>query len=270
MNELLQDLSEGVLTLSINRPEQHNTLTATLSAQLKVALLESAERTEVRCVVITGVGNVFCAGGDVANVSNKEGIPESATDNQSKALKSQADVIREGSETIRVLYELPKPTLAIMPGAAAGSGLALALACDLRFCLDTAKLTTAFSRLGLSGDCAGSFLMSQLIGPAKTKELFFTSDVVSGAQALKMGLVNQVASIDTFAQEARSFAERLAALPTVALAHIKQNVNAAQESSISSVLDLEANNIALCMQTADHQAAVAAFLNKEVVNFVGR
>ena len=157
-----------------------------------------------------------------------------------------------------------------MPGAAAGSGLALALACDLRFCLDTAKLTTAFSRLGLSGDCAGSFLMSQLIGPAKTKELFFTSDVVSGAQALKMGLVNQVASIDTFAQEARSFAERLAALPTVALAHIKQNVNAAQESSISSVLDLEANNIALCMQTADHQAAVAAFLNKEVVNFVGR
>ena len=165
---------------------------------------------------------------------------------------------------------MPKPTLAVISGAAAGAGLALALACDLRFCLDTAKLTTAFVKIGLSGDTGGSYFLPRLVGAAKARELYFMADVISGREAYEIGLVSRVASAETFEEESQAFAKHLAGLPTVALGYMKMNLNAAEHLTLSEVFDLEAENIVRSMNTEDHKQAAQAFLKKEPPVFKGR
>ncbi len=162
-------------------------------------------------------------------------------------------IIRRGAEITRALHEMPKPTLAVIPGAAAGAGLSLALACDMRFCLDTAKLTTAFAKIGASGDVGGSFVLPRLVGAAKAREMYFLADSITGREALELGLVTRVADESNFDQEARAFAERLAGLPTVTIGLMKQNLNAADGASLNEVLDIEASNMALSLQTRDHR-----------------
>ncbi|MDD9964497.1 MAG: enoyl-CoA hydratase-related protein [Gammaproteobacteria bacterium] len=268
MSELLESLEDGVLTLTINRPHAHNTLSESLSASLSDALVRAEDNATVRCIVLTGAGGVFCAGGDVGdqtsgNIGGGETDPEAA---QAAMVKT----IREGMEMSRLLHEVPKPTLAVISGAAAGAGLALALACDLRFCLDTAKLTTAFVKLGLSGDSGGTYFLPQLVGTAKARELYFMADVISGQEAYEMGLVSKVASAETFEEESRAYAKHLASLPTIALGYIKMNLNAAEHLTLSEAFDLEAENIVRTMNTEDHKQAAAAFFKKERPVFKGR
>ena len=173
-------------------------------------------------------------------------------------------------ELSRTLHEMPNPTLAVIAGAAAGAGLSLALACDLRFALDTAKITTAFSKIGASGDYGGSYFLPYLVGAAKARELYFTADIISGQQAYEMGLVNKVASADTFEEETKAYALYLAGLPTVAIGFMKKNLNAAQQGSLSDVFDLEALHMPRSMMTEDHKAAAKAFVNKQPPVFEGR
>lgn len=271
MSELLEELKNGILTLTLNRPPL-NTLSPSLSDSLRDALRRSEDNADVRCIVLTGAGNVFCAGGDVGNVSdNTFNTPVTGEETGPEAEHAAAvKFIRDGAEPTRLLHEIRKPTLAIIPGAAAGSGLALALACDLRFCLDTAKLTTAFAKIGLSGDSGGSYFLTQLVGSAKARELFFTADVITGKEAYDMGLVTKIASKETFEQEARDYAEYIASLPTVALGYMKDNLNAAEDQSLRAVFDLEAEAMVRTMQTEDHQQAAAAFFKKEQAVFKGR
>ncbi len=173
-------------------------------------------------------------------------------------------------ELSRLFHEMAKPTLAIIPGPAAGAGLSLALACDLRFALDTAKITTAFSKIGASGDYGGSYFLPYLVGAAKARELYFTADVITGQQAYEMGLVSKVASADTFEAESRAYAEYLASLPTTAIGYMKKNLNMAQHGALSDVLDLEATHMVRSMMTEDHKLAAQAFVNKELPAFKGR
>lgn len=269
MSELLETLDQGVLTLTINRPEAFNTINLAVSNAIADALQGAANNPEVRCVVLTGAGRFFSTGGDVndqasgAHFDNGESDPAAA---EAAFVKT----IRQGANACRLLHEIPKPTLAIMPGAAAGAGLALALACDLRFCLDTAKLTTAFVKVGISGDSAGAFFLSHLVGVAKAKELYFTGDVITGREALEIGLVTKIANADTFAEDSLAYAHYLASLPTVAIGYMKQNFNAVMQGSLSDFLDLEAENLVKSMMTEDHKRAAAAFVNKEPAKFVGR
>lgn len=272
MSELLEDLKDGVLTLTLNRPEVRNATNASLSGALQDALGRAAEDAEVRCVALTGAGKYFCAGGDVG--SEEEGMGDVGGEGADleAAYAATQKTIREGMDMCRMLHEIPKPTVALLNGPAAGAGFALAVACDLRFCLDTAKLTTAFVKLGLSGDCGGAYFLSQIVGAAKAKELYFSADVVTGREALELGLVTKVASAETFEQESRAYVEHLASLPTVAIGYMKQNFNAAATGSLSlkEIFDLEAENIVRCMRTEDHKAAAAAFVNKQPVEFKGR
>ncbi|MCY4514603.1 MAG: enoyl-CoA hydratase-related protein [Candidatus Tectomicrobia bacterium] len=268
MSELLESLEDGVLTLTINRPHAHNTLSTSLSHSLSDALVRAEDNADVRCIVLTGAGGIFCAGGDVndqasGNIAGDETDPEAAQ-------VAMVKTIRDGMEMSRLLREIPKPTLAVISGAAAGAGLALALACDLRFCLDTAKLTTAFAKLGLSGDSGGAYFLPQLVGTAKARELYFMADVISGREAYEIGLVSRVASAETFEEESQAFARHLAGLPTVALGYMKMNLNAAEHMPLSDVFDLEAENIVRCMKTEDHKQAAQAFLKKEPPVFKGR
>jgi 2-(1,2-epoxy-1,2-dihydrophenyl)acetyl-CoA isomerase len=173
-------------------------------------------------------------------------------------------------ELSRWLHEMPKPTLAVIPGPAAGAGLSLALACDLRIAADTAKLTTAFSKVGLSGDYGGSYFLPYLVGAAKARELYFTAEVISGQQAFEFGLVNKVAPVDLLESEAQAFATHLAGLPTVAVGYMKKNLNAAQHGSLSDVMDLEAMHMIRTFMTEDHKGAAQAFVEKRAPEFKGR
>ncbi|MDE0829392.1 MAG: enoyl-CoA hydratase-related protein, partial [Vicinamibacterales bacterium] len=178
--------------------------------------------------------------------------------------------LRSGMEMSRLLHEMPKPTLAVIPGPAAGAGFSLALACDLRIATDTAKLTTAFARIGLSGDYGGSYFLSHLVGAAKARELFFTGEVISGQQGFELGIVNRVTTADHLETEAAAFAAQLAALPTVAVGYMKKNLNAAQHGSLSDVMDLEAVHMIRTFMTDDHKGAAKAFVEKRAPTFAGR
>ena len=266
-DHLIETFENGVCTLTMNRPEARNAMSSSMMAGLAEAIPRVAADKNVRAVVLTGAGGAFCAGGDVKGFAAEGGGESSG---EVPTLEEKVQGLRSGMELSRILHEMPKPTLAIIPGAAAGAGLSLALACDLRFALDTAKITTAFSKIGASGDYGGSYFLPYLVGAAKAKELYFSADVISGQQAFEMGLVSKVASADTFEAESRAYGEYLAGLPTVAIGYMKKNINASQHGSLSDVFDLEAMHMMRCFMTEDHKAAAKAFVNKEAPVFKGK
>jgi 2-(1,2-epoxy-1,2-dihydrophenyl)acetyl-CoA isomerase len=261
-NVLIEALDKGVLTLTLNRPDRKNTLSSELSERLLQAVSRAAIDPGVRAVVITGAGGTFCAGGDVKAMASDSGRVES--------FDARVQKLRQRMEAARLLHQMPKPTIAVIRGAAAGAGLSLALACDLRITTPNAKITTAFAKVGLSGDFGGSYFLTQLVGTAKARELYLCSPVLSGTEAVAMGLVNRVVAEDRIDAEARLLAESLAAGPTVTLGYIKQNLNLAEHAGIDVVFDAEAIHHVRCAATDDHLEAARAFVEKRAPVFQGR
>ena len=262
--ELTERRSNGIATLTFNRPESRNALTPEMMVGMREALPRFAEDPTVRVVVLPGAGRAFCAGGDV-----KRFAAASSADQAAASFETKVHDLRTRMEISRILHEMPKPTLAVIPGAAAGAGLSLALACDLRIAAEDAKLTTAFSKIGLSGDFGGSYFLSHLVGVAKARELYFTGRVLLGQEALELGIVNRVTTSDGLEHEANNYAAELAALPTLAVGYMKKNLNAALKGSLSDVLDGEAIHMIRTFETEDHKKATQAFLEKRVPEFVG-
>ena len=263
-SELLETFHDGIATLTINRPQSRNSMTTEVMQGLSEAMPRLANDPSVRLVVLTGAGGAFCAGGDVKGFVNKE--PGSAN---SLPFEQNVNLLRASMEVSRWLHEMPKPTLAVISGPAAGAGLSLALACDMRIAADDAKLTTAFSKIGLSGDFGGSYFLNLLVGAAKAREMYFTGEVVLGAQAALIGLVNRSVPKDQLAQAAHAWALELAALPTLAIGYMKRNLNAGLRGSLSEVLDLEAIHMIRTFETEDHKAAAIAFVEKKSPRFQG-
>ena len=269
MSDLLEDFEDGVLTLTMNRPEARNAMSGSMMVALREAVWRAADDPQVRCLVLTGSGRAFCAGGDVKGFASDAGSERRSSGN-APSYETLVQGLRQGMEISKQLNVMPKPTLAVIPGPAAGAGLSLALACDLRFCLDTAKITTAFSKIGASGDYGGSYFLPQLVGAAKARELYFTADVISGQEAYELGIVTKVAGANTFEAESKEYATYLASLPTVALGYMKKNLNAGQNATLSDVFDLEAGHMMRTFMTEDHKAAAIAFVNKQQPVFKGK
>jgi 2-(1,2-epoxy-1,2-dihydrophenyl)acetyl-CoA isomerase len=173
-------------------------------------------------------------------------------------------------EVVRYLHEMAKPTLAVIPGPAAGAGLSIALACDMRIAADDAKMTTAFSKVGLSGDFGGSYFLNHLVGAAKARELYFTAKVLRADEAQQMGLVNRVVPYEQLEAAAREFAQELLALPTVAVGYMKRNLNIGLRGTLADVLDSEAVGMMRAFETEDHKGAAKAFVEKRAPQFTGR
>jgi 2-(1,2-epoxy-1,2-dihydrophenyl)acetyl-CoA isomerase len=262
-DELIETVRDGVATLTMNRPEKLNAFTGAMMKVLPEKLARLGADPAVGCVVLTGAGRAFCAGGDVKAMA--EGVEFAA-----EGLEQKAALLRAAMEASRLLHEMPKPTIAMVRGAAAGAGLSLALACDMRMAGETAKLTTAFARVGYSGDFGGSYFLTRLVGPSKARELYFTADVVDAGTALALGLVNRVVPDDDLERETAGLASRLAAGPRIAYRYIKRNMNAAETGTLSEILDLEAWHHARCGMTEDHRNAAQAFLEKRPPTFKGR
>ncbi|NJN50982.1 MAG: enoyl-CoA hydratase [Gammaproteobacteria bacterium] len=263
---LLADLDEGVLTITLNRPEARNAMSGEMTAALAKVLAEAELDPAVRCLVLTGAGQGFCAGGDVKGMAARG--DGTVGDNTIDGAIHRQRVNQRA--TAGKLYKMPKPTLAALPGAAAGAGLSLALACDLRIMAKSAVMTTAFAKVGFSGDYGGTYFMSQLVGSAKARELYYLSDRISADQALALGLTNWVCEADVLAAEARVIAKRLASGPAVAYRYMKENFNRALSSGdVDDCMDLEATHHVHCGQTEDHRSAVKAFVEKREPTFKG-
>lgn len=266
-DELLARLEDGVLTLTMNRPEARNALAAGMSAALAEQLADAELNPDVKCVVLTGAGKGFCAGGDVKGMaaSGDGTVGENTID---AAIHRQRVHQRA---TAGRLYAMPKPTLAVLPGAAAGAGLSLALSCDLRIMASNAIMVTAFAKVGFSGDYGGTFFLSQLVGTAKARELYYLSDRIGAEEALALGLTNWVAEADDLAGKASEIAGRLAHGPSVAYRYMKENFNRAISSGdLGDCMDLEATHHIHCGQTEDHRNATKAFVEKREPVFTGR
>ena len=261
--DLLETIDNGITTLTMNRPEARNALTGEMMVALSEALPRLAADPAVRLVVLTGAGSAFCSGGDV------KGFAKRAAGSATISFDHKVIDLRARMEVSRWLHEMPKPTLAVIPGAAAGAGLSLALACDLRIAADDAKLTTAFSKIGLSGDFGGSYFLNHLVGAATARELYFTGRVVRGDEAQKMGMVNRAVPAEQLAEASRAWAAELAALPTIAIGYMKRNLNTGLRASLSEVLDAEAIHMIRTFETDDHKGAAAAFVEKRPPRFKG-
>ncbi|RCW74000.1 enoyl-CoA hydratase [Pseudorhodoferax soli] len=264
--DLLATLESGVLTLTLNRPDARNAMSRAMNTALQEQLALAEFNNAVRCIVLTGAGKGFCAGGDVKGMAaSGDGTVGAQTIDQ--AIHRQRVNQRA---TAGKLFKMPKPTLAALPGAAAGAGLALALACDLRIMSSTAVMTTAFAKVGFSGDYGGSYFLTQLVGTAKAREMYFLSDRVGADEALRLGLANWVCAPEELAERTRALALRLAAGPTVAYRYMKENLNRALAGEVDDCMDLEATHHVHCGQTEDHREATKAFVAKREPVFNGR
>jgi len=263
--DLIETVEGGIATLTMNRPQVRNAFSREMMDAMSEALPRLANDPAVRLVVLTGSGAAFSAGGDVKGFAKSAGGASVSVSFDHKVSDLRARV-----EVSRWLHEMPKPTLAVIPGPAAGAGFSLAVACDLRIAADDAKLTTAFSKVGLSGDFGGSWFLNHLVGAAKAREMYFSAQVVSGAEALRIGLVNRAVPAATLAEAARAWAAELAALPTIAVGYMKRNLNVGLRGSLSDVLDAEAIHMIRTFETADHKGAALAFVEKRPPSFNGR
>ena len=264
--DLLATLGAGVLTLTLNRPEARNAMSRAMNQALQEQLASAEFNPAVKCIVLTGAGKGFCAGGDVKGMA-------ASGDGTVGAMTIDEAIARQRANqraTAGKLFKMAKPTIAALPGAAAGAGLALALACDLRIMSSTAIMTTAFARVGFSGDYGGTYFLTQLVGSAKAREMYFLSDRINADEALRLGLTNWVCAPEELAAKAREIALRIANGPTVAYRYMKENLNRAMAGEVDECLDLEATHHVHCGQTEDHREATKAFVEKREPVFKGR
>jgi 2-(1,2-epoxy-1,2-dihydrophenyl)acetyl-CoA isomerase len=259
--ELLESIEDGIATLTFNRPERMNALSTPIMDGLLHGLPRLAGDSAVKVVVLTGAGRAFCAGGDVKDM---------AQGGEQRSTAEAAARLRSRMEVSRILHELPKPTIAMINGPAAGAGLALALACDLRIAGVSARLVTAFVRVGFSGDFGGSYFLTRLVGSAKARELYFTGRPVDAEEALSLGLVNRVVPDEELAGVTMELARSLAYGPSIALSLMKRNMNCAETGGLAELLDTEAAHQVQTGRTQDHREAAKAFVEKRAPIFTGR
>ena len=265
-SQLLCNLENGVATVTLNQPQKRNALSDEMTPALRAIIPILDARKDVRCVVVTGAENAFCSGGDVSEMgSNALGGGEART------LEEKISVLQHKQRTLTLrLYQMKTPVIAALPGVAAGAGLSIALACDLRVAVDTAFVTTGFRNVGLSGDYGGSWLLTKLVGPSVTKDLYFTGRRVMAKEAHRMGIFDMVIERERFGDCVRETSKTIADGPPIAIRYMKEHINRADSIDLGTCLDIEAEHLLRCAQTSDHDEAVRAFLEKRTPNFTGK
>lgn len=263
---LFGHVDDGVAVITMNRPERRNAFSQDMLDALARALADVETADDVGCVVLTGAGGAFSAGGDVKAMADRGASP-------GRAVTIDAGIHRQRlnqQATSGKLWRMPKPTIASIPGPAAGAGFALALSCDFRYAADTAIFTTAFARVGFAGDYGGGWFLTQLVGPSRAKELYFLSERFGAEEAERLGLVNAVFPADKLTDEVLDRARKLATGPAVAYRYMKENFNRAPRVSLDDYMDVEVTHHVHTGLTEDHREAAAAFVEKREPRFSGR
>jgi 2-(1,2-epoxy-1,2-dihydrophenyl)acetyl-CoA isomerase len=269
-DHLLAWEEDGIAVITLNRPQARNAMSGPMNAGLARALEYAETAASVRCVVVTGAGGAFCAGGDVKGMASGgdggAGSPARATLDE----RIHAQRLNQRATAGR-MFLMPKPVIASLPGPAAGAGMSLALAADLRVMADSAFITSAFARVGFSGDYGGTFFLTHLVGSARAREIYYLSDRVSAAECLALGIANQVVPAAELETATLALARRLASGPAVAYRYMKENLNrAAMGAGVLECLDMEATHHVHTGLTDDHRDAARAFVEKRQPEFRGR
>ena len=257
-NDLIVEKNNQTLKLTMNRPERRNALSDDMLNKMLEELNKASFDNSIRAIVLTGSENAFCAGGDVKDMASRD-------EDANKNVQQRTRDLRRVMETARLLHQITTPTIALIPGPAAGAGFSLALACDIRIASESAKLTTAFAKVGFGG----SYFLTQMIGTAKARELYYLSEVLSADKALEIGIVNKVIPDNKFFEESDKIVNQIATGPSIAYRYMKTNMNIAELGDLNQSLDNEAMHQTLCRFTEDHQNATKAFVEKKKPVFTG-
>ncbi|MEA2678148.1 MAG: 2-(1,2-epoxy,2-dihydrophenyl)acetyl-CoA isomerase [Chloroflexota bacterium] len=249
--------ADGVLTITLNRPDALNAFTIEMKEALLAALKDAARNKEVRVVILTGAGRAFSAGQDLKERAGPD-VSDLGTE-----LRTRYNPI------ILAMRRLEKPIIGAINGVAAGAGISIAIACDILIASEKASFMEAFGRVGLVPDTGSSWFLPRLLGPARAAEMMFTADSVDAATAERIGLVNRVVAADSLMDEANALAARLAQAAPIALALAKRALNRALNSNLEDALEFEAQLQSIAGRSADHQEGVAAFVEKRAPDFKG-
>jgi 2-(1,2-epoxy-1,2-dihydrophenyl)acetyl-CoA isomerase len=257
---LLYDEDNGVANIALDRPEKLNAFDGVMHDELYTALGGAADDEEIRCIVVRGEGRGFSAGADLAQVGREAvGDPD------------LGEYLRTTySRLIKRMVRIEKPVIAALHGPVYGAGVGIALACDLRVAAQSAKFSVAFIKIGLMPDAGVTFLLPRVVGLGRAMEMSMLGDAVDAVEAYRIGLVNKVVADDSLSEETRNLADRLAAMPTVALGRIKHSLYASFETDLETALEGEAEGQTLCGSTQDHKEGVTAFFEKREARFTGR
>jgi len=263
-DEILTRVDNGIAVVTLNRPARFNALTREMLSDLGSILTGYAESSDIGCVVLTGAGKAFCSGGDVQVQA------QAATQGSTQSPEERADALRRTMKASELLHDMPKPTIAMVNGVAAGAGMSLALACDMRVVAASARMTTAFAKVGLSGDYGGTYFLTQLVGPAMARELYLLAEVLDSTRLKELGLASRVVADEALEAETMTLARRFADGPRLAYRYIKRNLNIAEKGVLSDTLDAETIGLMRTRMTEDHKEAAQAFVQKRAPVFRGR
>ncbi|PSR54366.1 2-(1,2-epoxy-1,2-dihydrophenyl)acetyl-CoA isomerase [Adhaeribacter arboris] len=254
---LLLQISDGIATITLNRPEVYNAVNEKLTDELQDILKQIARNNEVRVLVLTGSGKAFCSGQDLKEAAQLEN-------------RSLSDSLHKRyNPVIRAMRELPKPIIGKLNGVAAGAGCSLILACDMIIASEAASLSQLFINIGLVPDSGSSFFLPRLVGSLKAFELCTLGTKVNAHDALELGLVNQVVTAEALDKTVQQLAERYAAAPTKAIGLIKKMLQKSGSATLNDMLDYEAYCQDIAGQSTDFREGVAAFLEKRTARFTG-
>ena len=256
--QILFDVSDHIATITLNRPEAMNALAGDMREVILGHVETCAAVPDVRCIVITGAGRAFCAGGDIAAMAAKQDIGD---------ISEMGGTLVTVEAVVTLLRGIPKPVIAAVNGAAAGGGMNMALACDIRLGCEKTLFSESFVKIGLIPDWAGFGSLTELVGAAKAMELMMTGERIRAEEAHRLGLLNQLYPMDTFRDDVQAFAKTLASGPPQALAAIKRGVYAAANASLAEVLAFERKNQLELILSDDSREGMRAFLEKRAPKF---
>jgi len=258
---VLQEVRNGsVLTLVMNRPDRLNALNNELTSALNDALIRVASDSSVHVVVLTGAGRAFCAGGDLGAIGKGRERGDAT---------ELAPILRTGMQAVLNIRTVPQPVIAAMNGPAAGAGMNLALACDIRLAVDSAAFGQNFAKVGLFPDYGGTYFLPQLVGPSVAAEMFYLGEMIDAQTAHRLGILNHIFPADQFETAVTAFAKKIAEGPQIAIRAVKQSIFAPEKDALMEALEREVQAQLKCFHSHDCLEGIRAFMEKRAPKFQG-
>ena len=258
---VLESIHDGIALLVLNRPEKLNALNNELATHLNSALERLSDNHSVRVVVITGAGRAFCAGGDLAAIGKGR---------QAGDAKQLEPLLRSGMAAVLAIRTMPQPVIAAVNGAAAGAGMNVALAADIRIAAEEAMFGENFAKVGLFPDFGGTFFLPQLVGPSVAAEMFYTGEMINAQTALRLGIVNRVVPGSQLENEVKALAQKIALGPPLPIRAVKQTLFSSQRQALEQALEAEVQHQLRCYLSEDCLEGVQAFFEKRPPRFSGK